>query len=86
MEKRDFIDANNIKIDIAKQLSDMFNSKGWIVVEEMVKMSKANLLNSNNEELVDNFNRYKVLKDFVSSLEDMVNDAETAIEDNDNLK
>ena len=40
MEKRDFINANNDKIDIAKQLKDMFDCKGWEIVKERINDCK----------------------------------------------
>ena len=86
MEKRDFINANNEKIDIAKQLKDMFDCKGWEIVKERINDCKKKFLLSSKDDLFDNYNEYKALRNFVNSLEDMINDAEKAIEDNDNLK
>ena len=85
MEKGDIIENNNEKIDRARQISDMMNTKGWKVVEEMIDINRQNLINSNKKELENNFLVYNVLKNFINSLDDMVNDAEQAIKDNDKL-
>lgn len=88
MEKLELIEENANKILVAKELKEMMSTKGWKHVVNFIEDSKQRLLASPHEDMqiLDRFNVYTILNDFVKRLDDMVEDAEVAIESNNKLK